>query len=64
MGSLDETYERTLQAISDEQWEYAHCIFQFLAVSTGPLYVQELAEVLAIKTDAETAGNPEFNPSW
>jgi ankyrin repeat protein len=64
---LDETYERTLQGIDEEKWEYAHRIFQFLMVSARPLYVQELAEVFAISIDEEksqTTGIPDFNPRW
>jgi len=62
--TLDETYERTLQDIDEEKWEFAHRIFQLLAVSARPLHVQELAEVFAINVDDETTGIPEFNPRW
>ena len=65
--TLDETYERTLQGIDEEKWEYAHRIFQFLTVSARPLYVQELAEVFAISIDEEKSqatGIPDFNPRW
>jgi len=62
--TLDETYERTLQDIDEEKWEFAHRIFQLIAVSARPLLVQELAEVFAINVDEETTGIPEFNPRW
>jgi ankyrin repeat protein len=61
---LDETYERTLQDIDEEKWEFAHRIFQLLAISDRPLQVQELAEVFAISVDEDTTGIPEFNPRW
>src|SRR5712691_4076651 len=60
--TLDETYERTLQDIHEEKWEFAHRIFQLLAVSARPLHVQELAEIFAISIDEETTGIPEFTP--
>jgi ankyrin repeat protein len=62
--TLDETYERTLQGIDQKKWEFAHRIFQLLAVSARPLCVQELAEVFAISVDEETTGIPEFSARW
>ena len=62
--TLDETYERTLQGIDEEKWEYAYRIFQFLTISARPLRVEELAEVFAIRVDAETTGIPEFDARW
>jgi ankyrin repeat protein len=61
---LDETYERTLQCLDEEKWEYAHRIFQFLTVSARPLYVQEVAEVFSIQINEEATGIPEFNARW
>jgi ankyrin repeat protein len=58
---LDETYERTLQGIDEEKWECAYRIFQFLTVSARPLRVEEVAEVFALRVDAEAAGIPEFD---
>jgi len=46
--TLDETYERILLGIDEEKREYAHRLFQCLAVSVRPLCVEELAEVLAM----------------
>jgi len=54
--SLDETYERTLQCLDEEKWEYAHLIFQFLTVSDRPLYIQEVAQVFSINIDEEATG--------
>src|SRR6267142_2815749 len=62
--SLDEAYERKLQGIDEEKWEYAHRIFQFLTVSARPLYIQEVAEVFSINIDEEATGIPEFNARW
>jgi len=62
--TLDETYERILQGISEKMRNDAHRIFQWLVVSSRPLGVQELAEVFAINFDEEMSGIPEFEPSW
>ncbi|KFZ24288.1 hypothetical protein V502_01228 [Pseudogymnoascus sp. VKM F-4520 (FW-2644)] len=53
--TLDETYERILCAISDKDSEYAIRILQWLAFSSRPLSVEELAEVAAINVERETA---------
>ena len=45
--TLDETYERTLREIPHTNWELAHRLFQFVAVASRPLRVEELAEFLA-----------------
>jgi hypothetical protein len=65
--SLDGTYERTLQGIAEQKWEFAHRIFQFLTVAARPLYVQEIAVFFAIQiNDSEeaTPGSPEFDARW
>lgn len=49
--TLDETYERILCAIDDDYHEYALRILQWLAFSTRPLFVGELAEAVAISGD-------------
>jgi hypothetical protein len=51
--TLDGTYERTLQEIDKEKWDYAYRLFQYLAVSKRPLRVEELAELFAIQPSAE-----------
>jgi Ankyrin repeats (3 copies)/Ankyrin repeat len=60
--TLDETYERTLLDIDDENWEYAHRLFQCIVVARRPLHVEELAEFLAFKS--ETGGSLTFEGNW
>jgi hypothetical protein len=57
--TLDETYERTLLDIAEENWAYAHRLFQCLVVAVRPLYVEELAEFLAF--EFEDGGSPIFH---
>jgi ankyrin repeat protein len=59
--TLDETYERTLLDIDDENWEYAHRLFQCIVVARRPLRVEELAEFLAFKAEKEGL---TFEGSW
>jgi ankyrin repeat protein len=59
---LDATYERTLLDIDDENWEYAHRLFQCIVVARRPLRVEELAEFLAFKS--ETGGSITFEENW
>ena len=60
-GSLEETYERVLLNIGVEKRQYAHRLFQCLAVSVRPLRVEELAEILAIQFDGAL---PTYNAHW
>jgi ankyrin repeat protein len=60
--TLDETYDRTLEEIGKRNWEYAHRLFQCVAVATRPLRVEELAEFLAFDFDAEST--PTFQEDW
>jgi len=60
--SLDETYERTLEDIGDQNWEYAHRLFQCVAAASRPLSVKELAEFLAF--DFEAGSTPEYLEDW
>ena len=60
--TLDETYERTLQEIDDQNWEFAHRLFQCVAVASRPLLVEELAELLAF--DFKVEAIPAFLPDW
>ena len=55
--TLDDTYERTLQMISNEQWEYGHRLFQCLVAAVRPLRVEELAEIFAMDFDLDTVPN-------
>jgi hypothetical protein len=58
----DETYERTLLDIDEENWAYAHRLFQCIVVARRPLLVEELAEFLAFKS--EEGGNLSFQKDW
>ncbi len=60
--TLDKTYERTLREISEAEWEFANRLFQFVAVAVRPLYVEELAELLAF--DFEAMPVPKFYEGW
>ena len=60
--TLDETYERTLRQINKADWEYAHLLFQFVAVAIRPLRVEELAELLAV--DFKAGPIPKFHEGW
>jgi hypothetical protein len=60
--TLDETYARTLEEIDEQNWEYAHCLFQCVAAASRPLLVNELAEFLAFDFDA--GSTPTFLPGW
>ena len=56
------TYERTLQDIDEENWGYAHRLFQCIAVASRPLQVEELAEFLAV--DFDSVGTPTLVACW
>ena len=60
--SLDETYEKTLLGIEEEQRDYAHRLFQCLTVAVRPLCVEELAEILAIRFGPGQL--PEYHVDW
>lgn len=55
--TLDQTYDRILTAISEEDCEYAIRILQWLTFSARPLSVEEVAEVVAI----DVARDPAFD---
>jgi hypothetical protein len=55
--TLDQTYDRILTAISEEDQEYAMRILQWLTFSARPLSVKEVAEVVAI----DVARDPAFD---
>jgi hypothetical protein len=48
-ATLDDTYERTLQGISKEKWQYARQFFRCLFAAILPLRVEELAEMSAME---------------
>jgi ankyrin repeat protein len=60
--TLDETYDRTLEEIGKRNWEYAHRLFQCVAVASRPLRVEELAEFLAFDFDVEST--PTLQEDW
>jgi ankyrin repeat protein len=60
--TLDETYGRTLREINKADWEFAHRLFQFVAVAARPLRVEELAELLAF--DFKAGPIPKFHEDW
>ena len=61
--SLDETYERVLREIKKPNMGHALRLLQCLVVANRPLFVGELAEVLAIDFD-DPDGIPKLNTSW
>ena len=48
--------------IGEQNWEYAHRLFQCVAAASRPLRVEELAEFLAF--DFETISTPTFLADW
>jgi ankyrin repeat protein len=60
--TLDETYDRTLEEIGKQNWEYAHRLFHCVAAASRPLRVEELAEFLAF--DFDTDSTPTFREDW
>jgi ankyrin repeat protein len=60
--TLDATYEHTLLGIDEEKWQFAHRMFQCLAVSLRPLRAEELAEILAVQFDPGAL--PRFHADW
>ena len=60
--TLDETYDRTLEEIGKQSWEYAHRLFQCVAAASRPLRIEELAEFLAF--DFDTDSTPTLREDW
>ena len=60
--TLDETYDRTLEEIGKQNWEYAHRLFQCVVAASRPLRVEELAEFLAF--DFDTVSTPTLREDW
>jgi len=60
--TLDETYDRTLEEIGKQNWEYAHRLFQCVAAASRPLRVEELGEFLAF--DFDTDSTPTLREDW
>jgi ankyrin repeat protein len=53
--TLDQTYDRILSAISEEDCKYAIRILQWLTFSARPLSVEEIAEVAAVDVGRDPA---------
>ena len=62
--TLDETYERILKDINEDNREHARRLLHCLAVSIRPLRVEELAEILAFDFDDAHEGIPKFHAGW
>jgi len=60
--TLDETYDRTLEEVGKQNWEYAHRLLQCVVAASRPLRVEELAEFLAFDFDANST--PTLREDW
>ena len=61
--SLDDTYLRTLRQIPQANQALAHRMLQCLVVAFRPLYVEELAELLAFEFNGTARGIPQYHPA-
>ena len=61
-GTLDGTYERTLEEIKATDREFARRLFQCVAVAARPLRAEELVEFLAF--DFKAGPIPKFREEW
>jgi ankyrin repeat protein len=59
--TLDETYERVLKDINENNREHARRLLHCLAASVRPLRVEELAEILTFDFDTAEGGIPKFH---
>ena len=63
--TLDETYERMLKGINKARSDDAYRLLQCLTVAVRPLYVEELAELLAFDFQALVSeGIPALKEDW
>jgi ankyrin repeat protein len=60
--TLGATYARTLEEIDEQNWDFAHRLFQCVAAASRPLRAEELAEFLAFDFDA--GSTPTFLADW
>jgi len=51
-----------LEEIDEQNWEYAHRLFQCVAAASRPLHASELAEFLAF--DFEAGSTPKYLADW
>ena len=59
--TLDETYERVLRDIHEDNKEHARRLLHCIAVAVRPLRVEELAEILMFDFDAAEGAMPEYH---
>ena len=57
---MDETYERVLKNIKENNREHARRLFHCIAVAVRPLRVEELAETLTFEFDTARGSIPKF----
>ena len=62
--TLDETYERVLKDIDEDNRDHARRLLHCIAVAIRPLRVEELAEILAFDFDGAVGGIPKFREDW
>ena len=63
--TLDETYERILKGINNTQRDDARRLLHCLAAAVRPLYVKELAEILAFDFQSLSSGGiPTLKEDW
>ena len=62
--TIDETYERILKGIREVQRDDAHRLLQFLTVSSRPLRVEEIAELLSFDFPASSSGEVSKVEGW
>ncbi|KAI8943839.1 hypothetical protein NX059_001812 [Plenodomus lindquistii] len=53
--AIEQTYDRMLCRISDQDFKYARRILQWLSCSVRPLYIEEIAEIIAIDVQRDPA---------
>jgi ankyrin repeat protein len=62
--TLDETYERVLRDIHEDNKEHARRLLHCLVVAVRPLRVEEFAEILTFDFDATEGDIPEYHADW
>ena len=62
--SLDDTYERVMMGIRRANQSHAYRMLQCLTVAIRPLFVTELAELLAFDFDVAKDELPKLNSKW
>jgi hypothetical protein len=62
--TLDETYERVLRDIHEDNKEHARRLLHCIAVAVRPLRVEELAEILTFDFDAAEGDIPKYHANW